>query len=34
MLLRQGNTAKLKLVDNKTFDSGVVVLSYAPAGRD
>lgn len=33
MLLRQGNTAKLRLLDTKAFESGVVVLSYGPAGN-
>jgi dihydrofolate reductase len=32
MLLRRGNSAKLKLLDTKPLESGVVVLSYAPAG--
>lgn len=34
MLLRQGNTARLRLLDTKAFESGVVVLSYGPAGND
>ena len=34
MLLRQKNTARLRLLDTKAFESGVVVLSYGPAGND
>jgi dihydrofolate reductase len=34
MLLRKGNTAKLKLLDTRTFGSGIVVLSYGPASEE
>lgn len=30
-LFEHGKTAEMKLVDTKTFDSGVAVLTYAPA---
>jgi dihydrofolate reductase len=29
-----GDRKALKLVDSKTFDTGVVVLSYRPMGKD
>jgi dihydrofolate reductase len=34
MLFREGTTAKMKLVDTRPLDSGVVILSYQPAARD
>jgi dihydrofolate reductase len=33
-LFRDGSTTNLKLVETKMFSSGVVLLRYAPAGKD
>jgi len=34
-LFRDGtDTLKLKLLDTRTFSSGIVVLSYKPAGKE
>jgi dihydrofolate reductase len=34
LLFRRGETSRLDLVGNRTLDSGLVILSYRPAGAD
>jgi dihydrofolate reductase len=34
LLFRKGNSARMTLVDTRTFDTGVVIHSYRPAGPD
>jgi dihydrofolate reductase len=33
LLFREGNTARMKLVNTQTLGSGIVILSYQPAQR-